>query len=125
MEVNEKIIEEYLKLVKGWFYMSDVLFPVPNGYSNIDLMAYDPIKDLYYDMEIKYRSAKGIENRELEDHIFQMTRNERNNYIKKIIGHNIKPVKVFVTTKKYFGKSNKNEKKLIEEMKKNEYILEV
>ena len=45
MEVNEKIVKEYIKLVKGWFYMTDISFPVPHNYSNIDLLAYDHKND--------------------------------------------------------------------------------
>jgi hypothetical protein len=41
MEVNEEIIEQYLKLVKEWFYVRDISFPVARNYSNIDLLAFD------------------------------------------------------------------------------------
>jgi hypothetical protein len=50
MEVNEEIIEQYLKFVKGWFYISDISFPVPHNYSNIDLLAFDPKTGCYYDI---------------------------------------------------------------------------
>ena len=125
MEVNEKIIEEYLKLVKAWFYMSDILFTIQNGYSNIDLLAYDQINDTYYDIEVKYRSTKGIENADFDDHIYQMTRFERNAKIEEIIGNNKKIIKIFITTKTYFGKLKKNEEKLIDGMKKKNHILKV
>jgi hypothetical protein len=68
-EVNEEIIEQYLKLVKKWFYVTDISFRVPGNYSNIDLLAFDPQHSQYYDIEVKYRSAYTLtaKNRSGED----------------------------------------------------------
>lgn len=128
MEVNEKIVEEYIKLIKKWFYMTDVSFTVPYNYSNIDLLAYDQINDIYYDFEIKYRSAyymSKTNDEELNGHIHQMTRLERKEKIEEIIGKKKKLIKVFVTTKKHFGKSGENEKRFINGLKKKRYKCEI
>jgi hypothetical protein len=108
MEVNEKIVEEYIKSVKGWFYMTDISFPVPSNYSNIDLLAYDHKNDEYYDLEIKYRSAYHLtlNDERLEQFIYQMTRPERQEKLEEIIGKGKNLIKVFVTTRKHFGKSD-------------------
>src|SRR6266581_7025996 len=60
MEVNEEIIEQYLKFVKHWFYISDISFRVPGNFSNIDLLAFDPASGDYYDIEVKYRSVVAL-----------------------------------------------------------------
>jgi len=128
MEVNEKIVEEYIKLIKEWFYMTDISFPVPYNYSNIDILAYDHINDIYYDMEIKYRSAYHMSTsneEELERHINQMVRMERKNKLEEIIGTNKNLIKVFITTKKHFGKTDENEKRFIAALKKEGYKSEI
>jgi hypothetical protein len=128
MEVNEKIVEEYIKLIKEWFYMTDISFNVPQNYSNIDLLAYDHKNDIYYDMEIKYRSAYYMSKTNTEDfdkYINQLTRNERKKKIIEIIGKNKTVIKVFITTKKLFGKTDENEKRFIAALKKRKYIGEV
>ncbi len=61
-EVNEEILEQYLKVVKRWFYIGDIPFTVPHNYSNIDVLGYDPITDQYYDFEVKFRSAFSLTN---------------------------------------------------------------
>ena len=37
--------------------MTDIVYKVPNNYSNIDILAYSPKENLYYDIEVKFRSA--------------------------------------------------------------------
>jgi len=61
-EVNEEILEQYLKIVKGWFYIGDIPFTVPYNYSNIDVLGYDPTENQYYDFEVKFRSAYSLTN---------------------------------------------------------------
>ncbi len=110
MEVNEQIIEQYLKLIKNWFYITDISFKVPHNYSNIDLLAYNPKEDKYYDFEVKFRSAYTVSLKNLEididfnNYINQITKNERHFKIKSIIGEK-EIIKIFVTTQKLFGKS--------------------
>jgi hypothetical protein len=107
VEVNEQIIEQYIKL-KNWFYVSDISYKVPGNYSNIDLLAYDPVRRKYYDFEVKYRSAFTVSSTKLgsdknfKKYIKQFTRRERQEAIKKIIG-NRTVTKIFVTTHKLFG----------------------
>jgi hypothetical protein len=128
MEVNEKIVEEYIKTVKEWFYMADISFPVPHNYSNIDLLAYDHRNDIFYDMEIKYRSAYQLPQKDSErrdDLIEQLIRPERQEKLKEIIGGNKTIKKIFVTTKKHFGKGDINEKYFISELEKEGFKCEV
>ena len=128
MEVNEKIIEEYIKTIKGWFYMTDISFTVPNNYSNIDILAYDHKKNIYYDLEIKYRSAyymSKTNDDDLDKYINQMVRQERKSKIEEIVGKKIKPIKVFVTTKRHFGKTDENEKRFIERIKSEGYKCQI
>lgn len=123
MDVNEQIIEQYLKLVKKWFYMTDISFEVPHNYSNIDLLAYNPFDDKYYDFEVKFRSAFTISLTNLDNDtdfkkfIEQFIRSERQEAIKRIIGD--KPItKIFVTTHKLFGKSNDKRKQVEKSFKR-------
>ena len=119
MEVNERIVEEYIKTVKGWFYMTDISFKVPSNYSNIDILAYNPIENEYYDIEVKYRSAYVLPKKDiasnpgLQQFTNQFLRPERQEAIERIIGTNQKVKKVFVTTRKCFGKKNDVEKAFI------------
>jgi len=126
MEVNERIVEEYIKTVKGWFYMTDILFEVPHNYSNIDILAYNPKDDKYYDLEVKYRSEFSLpkknitDNKEFQKFIKQFLRDERQKEIERIIGTNNKEkvVKVFVTTHKCFGTKNDIEETFKDILKK-------
>lgn len=116
MEVNEQIVEQYLKM-KGWFYLTDISFKVPRNYSNIDLLAYNPKNKKYYDIEVKYRSAFTISGAKIENDdsinkfICQLTRNERKEKISEIIDNN-DVIKVFITTRQLFGKSEDKNKKI-------------
>lgn len=107
-EVNEEILEQYLKVVKRWFYIGDIPFTVPHNYSNIDVLGYDPIADQYYDFEVKFRSAFSLTNDGeaigyLVDQ-FEKYRTQREEKIREFIGRK-KTIKVVVTTKKMLGKS--------------------
>ncbi|OCH26514.1 hypothetical protein A6E12_12940 [Aliivibrio fischeri] len=108
-EVNEEILEQYLKVVKKWFYISDIPFSVPHNYSNIDVLGYDPSNECYYDFEVKFRSAFSLTNdgksvRYLVDQ-FEKYRDQREAKIKEFVGDK-KVIKVVVTTKKMFGISD-------------------
>ena len=124
MEVNEKIVEEYIKRIKKWFYMTDISFPVAHNYSNIDLLAYDHLNNIYYDMEIKYRSAYKLTKKHTKVHddlIYQLIRPERKEAIEKIINNEKNVVKLYVTTKTHFGTDGFIENFFISEIKKYGY----
>lgn len=116
MDVNEEILEQYLKIVKGWFCMTDISYKVPNNYSNIDILAYDPKENLYYDIEVKFRSAFVIPlssfdtNSEVEKFIHQLTRKERSDKIQELINGQAK--KLFVTTYQLFGQNEVKRKEI-------------
>lgn len=132
MEVNERIVEEYLKTVKGWFYMTDISFKVPFNYSNIDILAYDPIDGKFYDIEVKYRSAYKISKSDLEKEkgefnrfIMQFLRPEREEKIHKIIGADSCVTKVFITTRQCFGKTDTIESAFKNKLEQKGYGCEV
>lgn len=107
-EVNEEILEQYLKVVKKWFYIGDIPFMVPSNYSNIDVLGYSPSTNKYYDFEVKYRSAYSLpdndKNIEWLSDQFHKYKEQRNGELEKFIGN--KPsVKVIVTTYKMMGLS--------------------
>lgn len=123
MDVNEEIIEQYLKIIKKWFYMTDISFKVPHNYSNIDLLAYAPKTRRYYDIEVKFRSAFTIsltnikKDKDFAKFINQFLKSERHKEIEKIIGRQ-NLTKVFITTYKLFGKSKSKREKIEKEFKK-------
>jgi hypothetical protein len=123
MDVNEEIIIQYIKLIKKWFYMTDISFQVPHNYSNIDLLAYDPTKRKYYDIEVKYRSAFTLsltnikKDKEFTMFVSQFLRPERAKKTKEIIGDK-KPIKIFITTYRLFGKTKSKRVQIEIEFKK-------
>lgn len=109
-EVNEEILEQYLKVVKKWFYIGDIPFVVPRNYSNIDVLGYDPANRKYYDFEVKFRSAATLTNNG-EDisyfvQQFSKYKEERESKLKEYVGH-MKTKKVVVTTYKMMGSNEK------------------
>jgi hypothetical protein len=119
MEVNEEIIEQYLK-IKKWFYIHDIKFKVygrkgGSNYSNIDFLAVDK-KAKLHDIEIKFRSKYKIfegskaSKRWVDDLVNQLTRKERLKEIKKYSNKN--PIKVIVSTYTCFGKREEKRKRI-------------
>jgi hypothetical protein len=112
--------------------MSDISFKVPSNYSNIDILAFDSKEDLYYDIEVKYRSAYKMskndfekENGEFNKFLKQFLRPERKKKIEEIIGENRNVTKIFVTTKQCFGKTDDIEKEFIQKLKQKNYNAKV
>lgn len=101
-------MEQYLKVVKRWFYIGDIPFAVPHNYSNIDVLGYDPIANKYYDFEVKFRSAASFTNNaESVDYLvgqFEKYKTEREAKLRQFIGRK-RTIKVVVTTRKFFGNS--------------------
>ena len=121
MEVNEEILEQYLKVVKKWFYVGDIPFKVPHNYSNIDVLGYNPENKAYYDFEVKFRSAFSLSNntssiKYMSDQ-FRKYRKQRENKLKEYIG-NKKTIKVLVTTHKMLGNSPKKRNAMEEKFHK-------
>lgn len=121
-DVNEEIISQYLKVVKKWFYATDISFKVIRGNSNIDILAFDPLNNKYYDIEVKFRSAYTISANPKEttdtskNSVSWFTRQfsiypERELKIKEFTNKQ-KPIKVLVTTKQLFGKSKNKQQQL-------------
>ena len=110
MDVNEEILEQYLKVVKNYFYIGDISFTVPSNYSNIDVLGYSQKDDKYYDFEVKYRSAYSLTNSDegIEYLIEQFSKykKEREDKLREFIGEK-ESIKVIVTTHTMLGKSLK------------------
>ena len=117
-EVNEEILEQYLKVVKKWFYIGDIPFVVPRNYSNIDVLGYDPKSNKYYDFEVKFRSAFSLTNNieGINYLVEQFTKYKgfREKKLKEYIGSK-KAIKVVVTTHTMMGKTEEKRK----DMEKN------
>ncbi len=127
-EVNEEIIEQYLKIVKKWFYVTDITFKVPNNYSNIDILAMDVKEKKFYDIEVKYRSEYTLseKNKQGKD----ISENSVKFLIDQLLKHKSRdskiaeytngtcPVRVLVTTKNMLGKSNAKRVKMENTIKK-------
>ena len=131
-EVNEEILEQYLKIKKKWFYIGDIPFKVPGNYSNIDVLAYDPKKMKFYDFEVKYRSEYSLTNNGEDINYlvdqFSKYHNEREAKISEFT--NDKPtIKVIVTTKKFLGLSNNKrsemENAFHQKMTKHGYVSQI
>jgi hypothetical protein len=127
-EVNEEILEQYLKVVKKWFYVVDISFVVPHNYSNIDVLGYDPMNNEFYDFEVKYRSAASLPNNQasIDWMVSQFCEHKeaREKKLKEFTG-NKKSIKVLVTTKQMMGKSENKRSSLesafFAKMKNNRY----
>lgn len=111
MEVNEEIVEQYLKL-KKFFYIHDIQFKVwgkkgGSNYSNIDFLAIDKRGKLY-DIEVKFRSkyrvTKGSKSSKkwIDDLVNQLKRKERSEEIKKYTDK--KSTKIIISTHQCFGR---------------------
>ena len=106
MESTEQIIEEYLRFIKNWFYLTDIKFKVRgpkwgSNYSNIDLIAIDDLNNKVYDIESKFRSAYKYGIADIQAIADQLLRKERNKAIGQFTKK--KPVKVLVIFKDCFG----------------------
>lgn len=107
-EVNEEILEQYLKVKKHWLYAGDIPFKVKHNYSNIDVLGFDPEADAYYDFEVKYRSAFSLTNDGKSiDYLvdqFDKYRDEREAKLLEFT-HGKPTTKIVVTTYKMLGMS--------------------
>ena len=101
---------------------------MPRNYSNIDILAYDPNAQKYYDIEVKYRSAYTISannrngdkvsNRSVLPYVEQFTKYKTRDETLKKYTFDKKAIKLLVTTKRMFGKSDRK-RKLIESAFRN------
>ena len=126
MEVNEEIIEQYLKLNK-FFYIHDIKFKVYGkkrgmNYSNIDFLAKDQ-KGTLYDIEVKFRSryrlTKGSKDSKkwINNLVNQLKREERTERIKEY--SNKKPIKVVISTYECFGRKKETREDIENMIKKS------
>lgn len=138
-DVNEEIVAQYLSTTRKWFCIVDIPFQVPRNYSNIDVLAFDPKANIYYDIEVKFRSkytmaaksktGKDISKKSVAWLVEQFTKHKsREKKIKDITGgHSAR--KLLVTTKQLFGKSATKraalEAAFLGEMKKKSYEAEI
>ncbi len=112
MNVNEEIVENWLKFCKNQFTMSNIKFKVVgkkggSNYSDIDILAVDS-NGIYHVYEIKWRSKASLTKSNSDDrlnNIFnQILRKERDK-ISEII-RNSEYHQYFITTRQYFGKTD-------------------
>lgn len=135
LEANKEIAAQYITHKRKWLIASDISYPIPGDYSNIDILAFDPKTNRYYDIEIKYRqpSIKSATNQKIES-----TKTESIQWIVDefrhtpgrlvaicdYIGTN-QCTKILITTKHYFGTTSKKrtllENAFFNEMAKSEF----
>jgi hypothetical protein len=119
-DVNEEILEQYLKVVKQWFYIGDIPFIVPHNYSNVDVLGYDPKNNKYYDFEVKYRSAFSLTNNGKDIYYlvnqFSKHKDSRDKKLREYIGRR-KATKVVVTTYTMMGKTIKKRSNMEKDFK--------
>jgi hypothetical protein len=53
VEVNEEIVRKWLEEVKGFFVVTDVKYRVPGGWGDVDIIAYHPITNEAWVVEVK------------------------------------------------------------------------
>ncbi len=127
MDVNEEIVKQWLHLCKNRFTLENISFKTigekgGSNYSNIDILACDS-EGNFFDYEIKWRSVYSLNasnKKEIDGFINQMFRKERILKIKEIIGEK-SYIKVFITTKNFFGSSNQK-RNILEEAFKNREV---
>ena len=130
MELNEQIVKEYYTMVLKCFVHENVIYKVETkregkkmggGWSDIDLLAYQPSKNLILDIEVKYRevapfhrgSDKASNLDKVIDNFYSKPRAER---ISEYNPNNLAVLKVFVTNKKAFTeKTRKDYEKLLKD----------
>jgi hypothetical protein len=127
-DVNEEIVVQSLKLVKKWLCAVDISFVVPQNYSNVDLLAFDPASGTYYDIEVKYRSAYSITATDRNGNdistssvqwlVEQFTGYPEREKVIKQYTSNRSTTKVLVTTKQMMGKKDAKRHKLEAAFKK-------
>lgn len=124
MDVNEKIVEEWVRRCKRQFTIINIHFKVtgPKGgsnYSDIDILGLDA-KGNVYDYEIKWRSTPWVgttQKETLEALAGQLLRKERTREIQNITGK--KPDhRILITPKLMLEASRKRYEKLLAEFKK-------
>jgi hypothetical protein len=128
-DINEEIVTQYLKLVKKWLYTVDITFNISQNYSNVDLLAYNPVSDTYYDIEVTYRSnftmtatdrnGNDISTSSVKWLVELFTEYPEREKIIKQYTNNRGTTKVLVTTKQMMGKNNAKRHKLEAAFKKS------
>ena len=120
MDVNEKIVEEWVRRCKHQFTMVNTRFRTPRNYGDIDILAMDANGEVY-DYEVKWRSTPwvGATPAETETALAgQLVRPERIKKIKELIGDR-RYHRVFVTPNLMLG-SDKKRGALLAELEKHD-----
>jgi len=110
MDVNEKIINEWLHLCENKFTITNISLKVSGekggvNYSDIDILAVDKDGN-FYDYEVKWRSVYRVSSNEIKKWIGKMVQKERTKKIKKMIGKKSYQ-KILVTTQNCLGGTEK------------------
>lgn len=135
MHINEEIVKEYYTLVEKCFVIENINFKViterkdnkkGSGWSDIDLLAYNPKKNVVYDIEVKYRQNapfhKGTDEVSSFDKVIKDFKlKERNETINKYTPERVSVQKIFITNWKAFSEVKREE--YTKELKSNEIEL--
>lgn len=116
MDVNEKIVEEWARLCRRQFTITNIRYRVPRGYGDIDILAFDTDGKLY-DYEVKWRSVPWVgttPQETVEALVHQLLRKERTEAIQRIAGR-APDFRVLITPRGMLEANRKQHKKLISE----------
>lgn len=120
MDVNEKIVEEWVRRCRKQFTMVNIRFPVPHNYSDIDILAIDSTGKVY-DYEVKWRSVPWVgatPAETVEALVKQLLRTERTETICKLVGKEPN-YRILVTPKRMVETNKKQYAKLLIEFEKH------
>ncbi len=123
MEINEEIVKEYFTTVQKCFILENVIYKVEThregkkkggGWSDIDLLAYQPSTNEVVDIEVKYREKapfhRGADRASNLDKVINnfklISKSDR---IREYNPNNLPIRKVFVTNKKAFTEKTRKE----------------
>ncbi len=123
MEINEEIVKEYFTKVKKCFILENVIYKLQTqregkkkggGWSDIDLLVYDPFKNRIIDVEVKYRHNAQFhtgkdKTSNINNVIHDFLRSERQQCISIYNPNNLEILKIFVTNRKAFSERKRTE----------------
>lgn len=118
MDAHEKIVEEWVRLCRGQFTMTNIRYGVPRNYGDIDILAIDRHGKLY-DYEVKWRTRGWSARTPRETFVGlarQLLREERIEKIREI-ARKAPDVRVLVITKIMIEGNRKQREKLLTEFR--------
>jgi len=128
VDVNERIVETWLREELGMFTINELYYG--NHHKDIDLLAVNLNTKEIWDCEVKVRTSttqisdNANKQNGFKHFVSSLKSKERDKKIKQYCGNNkFKVTKVFITTKSLFGRTEINQKKWLKKF--NDIDIEV